>query len=106
MLTLKEFMDCQNSFETETEYGEPQHWVYLKSGRSIEVTYEDIASVNFISENHAFTIRYHCSEKEFDDNDFHGTNGVIEAYCYTKPDMALQCIYNIMRAYHEEESED
>ena len=30
MLTLKEFMDCQNSFETETEYGEPQHWVYLK----------------------------------------------------------------------------
>lgn len=106
MLTLKEFMDCRNSFETETEYGEPQHWIYLKSGRSIEVTYENVSSVNFIPANNSFTIRYHCSEQEFDNDDFHGTIGIIEAYSYVKPDMALQCIYNLMRTYHEEEKED
>ena len=103
MLTLKEFMNYRNSFNSETAYGEPQHWIYLKTGRSIEITHEEYG---LSRKEQMFLIRYHCSEKEYDDGDFQSTNGIIDIFSYVEPSRALQCVYNIMQAYHEKEDDE
>lgn len=70
---LKELMKIADS--TESEYGEPQLWLYLESGRSIEITLE---SYCIPKEKQFFSIRLHCSDDEFDDDVYKKTCGIIE----------------------------
>ena len=41
MLTTKDIENFKETFNDETPLGEPQHWIYLKSGRSLEITHEE-----------------------------------------------------------------
>ena len=41
MLTTKDIENFKETFNDETPLGEPQHWIYPKSGRSIEITHEE-----------------------------------------------------------------
>lgn len=94
-------------YYTETEYGEPQMWVYLKSGRSIEITFE---SYCIAKDNQFFSIRLHCSDNEFNDGLYEGTNGIIEleatdsdSHGFEKiKEDALKEALKIIKAYHEE----
>lgn len=45
----------------ETSFGEPQIWLCLKSGRSIEITFE---SEGLPKEDWFYSVRLHCSEAE------------------------------------------
>lgn len=49
-------------------------WVYLPSGRSIEVVYNSTGG-------EWYCLRLHCTESEFDNGSFEKTLGVIEQYC-------------------------
>lgn len=62
-----------NEFNSETGYGEPQHWITLPYDRSLEITYEDTGD-----DNRYYSWRVHCNEKEFENDDFHSTMGVID----------------------------
>lgn len=48
---------------TETAYGEPQIWIELKSGRSIEITHEQ---EGLSEEDKFYSIRLHCSADKLD----------------------------------------
>lgn len=63
--------------ENETSYGEPQAFVYLENERTIEITKEQ---EGLSEEDYFYSIRLHCSEEEFNNNDYHSTNGIIETY--------------------------
>lgn len=65
-------------FSSETNYGEPQAWLYLENGESIEITYE---KYNLKPKDYFFSIRKHCNEKDFNNDVYHDTMGVIENYC-------------------------
>lgn len=60
-----------------TEYGEPQAWLNLKNGRCIEVTSEQEG----LPENKRFfSVRLHCSEKEYENGAYRESLGVIGTY--------------------------
>ena len=100
MLTIKDIENFKETFNDETIFGEPQHWIYLKSGRSIEVTHEE----NGIPEsNQYFSIRFHCSEEEFDNGNYYETYGVITTLIATTAQDTLNCINAIMRTFKEME---
>lgn len=64
--------------ENETEYGEPQAYIELSRGRNLEVTHEEYG---LQSTHQYYSWRVNCSDKEFDDDMFHKTCGIIdEAY--------------------------
>lgn len=60
-----------------TSYGEPQAWVSLSNGRSIEVTLEQ---EGLAEPEYYYSVRLHCSEREYENNDYYSTNGVIDQY--------------------------
>ena len=100
MLTTKDIENFKETFNDETPLGEPQHWIYLKSGRSIEVTHEE----DGLSENEQyFSIRLHCSEEEFDNGDYYKTCGVITTLTAITAQDTLNCINAIMRTFKEME---
>lgn len=78
MNTREKFRAAMAENETETALGEPQWWVYLKSGRSIEVTLE---SAGLPDKRRYCSVRLHCSEDEFDRDQYHGAVGVIDSQC-------------------------
>ena len=59
-------------FNSETEYGEPQHWITLPYDRSLEIVYEETGD-----DNRYYSWRGHCNETEFDNDDFRSTMGVM-----------------------------
>ena len=59
--------------QTETALGEPQYWLYLQSGRSIEVTLE---SHELSKPEWFYSVRLHCADKEF--GSYHETIGVVD----------------------------
>ena len=61
-----------NEFNSETGYGEPQHWVTLPKDRSLEIVYEETGDGK-----RYYSWRVHCNEQEFEDDVFHSTMGVI-----------------------------
>ncbi len=61
-----------SGFNSETGFGEPQHWMDMPNGRSLEIVWEDTGD-----DKRYYSWRLHCSENEFDNDDFHGTMGVI-----------------------------
>ena len=100
MLTIKDIENFKETFNDETDFGEPQHWIYLKSGRSLEVTHEEYG----LSENEQyFSIRLHCSEEEFDNGEYSNTVGVITTLTATTAQDTLNCINAIMRTFKEME---
>ena len=100
MLTIKDIENFKETFNDETPLGEPQHWIYLKSGRSIEVTHEE----DGLPENKQyFSIRLHCSEEEFDNGEYSSTIGVITTLTATTAQDTLNCIVAIMRTFKEME---
>ena len=100
MLTTKDIENFKETFNDETPLGEPQHWIYLKSGRSIEVTHEE----DGLPENEQyFSIRLHCSEEEFDNGEYSSTVGVITTLIATTAQDTLNCIVAIMRMFKEME---
>ena len=100
MLTIKDVENFKETFNDETDFGEPQHWIYLKSGRSLEITHEEYG----LSENEQyFSIRLHCSEEEFDNMDYYKTCGVITTLIATTAQDTLNCINAIMRTFKEME---
>ena len=100
MLTTKEIENFKETFNDETPLGEPQHWIYLKSGRSLEVTHEE----DGLPENEQyFSIRLHCSEEEFDNGEYSSTIGVITTLIATTAQDVLNCIVAIMRTFKEME---
>ena len=100
MLTTKDIENFKVTFNDETPLGEPQHWIYLKSGRSLEVTHEE----DGLSENKQyFSIRLHCSEEEFDNGEYSSTVGVITTLIATTAQDVLNCIVAIMRTFKEKE---
>ena len=64
--------DCQ------TYLGEPQWWIPLASGRSVEITFE---TAGFTLTTRYCSIRLHCTEAEFDDDIYSGTCGIIDENC-------------------------
>ena len=100
MLTIKDIENFNETFNDETDFGEPQHWIYLKSGRSLEITHEE----DGLPENEQyFSIRLHCSEEEFDNGEYSSTIGVITTLTATTAQDTLNCIVAIMRTFKEKE---
>ena len=100
MLTTKYIENFKETFNDETPLGEPQHWIYLKSGRSLEITHEE----DGLPENEQyFSIRLHCSEEEFDNGDYSSTVGVITTLIATTAQDTLNCINVIMLTFKEME---
>ena len=100
MLTTKDIENFKETFNDETPLGEPQYWIYLKSGRSIEVTHEE----DGLSENEQyFSIRLHCSDEEFDNGEYSNTVGVITTLVASTAQDTLNCIVAIMRTFKEME---
>lgn len=58
-----------NEFNCKTGFDEPQHWMSLPNGRSLEITYEETGD-----DNRYYLWRIHCNEKEFDNY----INGIID----------------------------
>ena len=75
MLTIKDIENFKETFNDETPLGEPQHWIYLKSGRSLEVN----------------------------NGDYYKTCGVITTLTATTAQDTLNCINAIMRTFKEME---
>ena len=100
MLTTKDIENFKETFNDETALGEPQHWIYLKSGRSLEVTHEE----DGLPENEQyFSIRLHCSEEEFYNGEYSNTVGVITTLVASTAQDTLNCINAIMRTFKEME---
>ena len=59
-------------------YNEPQAWIELENGRSIEITNEQ---EGLPKEEYFYSLRLHCTEEEFDNDNFKSTIGVIDTYC-------------------------
>lgn len=78
MNTREAFRAAMAKNETDTALGEPQWWVYLKSGRSIEITLE---SAGLPEKRRYCSVRLHASDDEFDHDEYHDTVGVITTQC-------------------------
>ena len=76
-ITLDQFRELANS---ETEYGEPQLWVNLPKGRSLEITHEEYG---LKKTDMYFSARLHCSDEEFDRGMYHATCGVLDTWTST-----------------------
>ena len=80
MKTMQEILnDIKIQFQTnENGFGEPQAWVYLEDkDRSIEIVQE---KDGLPEDEEFYSLRLHCSEEEFENDDFHSTIGVVEVY--------------------------
>lgn len=66
---------AEMEFDCETAYGEPQGWIYLKDGSSLEITFE---SNGLLAPERYYSLRHHCSEKDFENDVYHSTMGIIE----------------------------
>lgn len=64
-------------FDSCTAFGEPQAWVYLKDGTSLEITHEE---EGLPDDKQYYSIRLHCSEEDFENDLYHKTMGVIDSY--------------------------
>lgn len=62
-----------NEFNSETGFGEPQHWMSLPYDRGLEIVYEETGD-----DNRYYSWRVHCNGEEYDNDDFHSTMGVID----------------------------
>lgn len=87
-------LDILKQYETETNYGEPQYWIYLESGRSIEVTLEQ---EGLEEKDWFYCIRYHCSAEEYQNQDFRNTDGIIDVINEEKNSTNYNAMDDVLR---------
>ena len=88
-MTIDEMLaDIRNQFEAEDNFngwGEPQAWIYLDNGRSIEIVHEEEC---LPPDEQYFSVMLHCTDDEFDNRSFYKTIGVIDDDCsYDTPNV-------------------
>lgn len=74
-------LEVKRQFENEencTDYGEPQAWIYLDNGRSIEIVHEE---EGLDDDEQFFGVYLHCADEEYNNRYFYKTVGVIEDVC-------------------------
>lgn len=59
---------------TENALGEPQLFLYCENNRYLEIAKEQYG---LLPEDEFYSIRYNCSDEEYDDDKF-GNNGIID----------------------------
>ena len=100
MLTTKDIENFRETFNDETPLGEPQYWIYLKSGRSLEITHEEYG---LSEDKQFFSIRLHSTDEEFYNGEYSNTVGVITTLVASTAQETLNCINAIMRTFKEME---
>ena len=100
MLTTKDIENFRKTFNDETPLGEPQYWIYLKSGRSLEITHEEYG---LSEDKQFFSIRLHSTDEEFYNGEYSNTVGVITTLVASTAQDTLNCINAIMRTFKEME---
>ena len=100
MLTTKDIENFRETFNDETPLGEPQYWIYLKSGRSLEITHEEYG---LSEDKQFFSIRLHSTDEEFYNGEYSNTVGVITTLVASTAQGTLNCINAIMRTFKEME---
>lgn len=99
--------DHMRQEDSQTYLGEPQWWIYLESGRSVEITYE---TAGLALTDRYCSVRLHCTEEEFDNDIYHSTLGVIDKACTQNIndrsedelfDEAAVIAANLIAAHHE-----
>ena len=100
MLTTKDIENFRETFNDETPLGEPQYWIYLKSGRSLEITHEEYG---LSEDKQFFSIRLHSTDEEFYNEEYSNTVGVITTLVASTAQETLNCINAIMRTFKEME---
>ena len=88
----------QNEVE-QTPLGEPQVWLSLESGRSVEITLE---SDGLPEEEWYYSVRLHCSEEEFDKGEYESTMGVIDSLIGSCIDSAATALGMLLDMHDEE----
>ena len=77
-MTIDEMLaDIRNQFESEenyTAYGEPEAWIYLENGRSIQIVYY---KKGISPDYQFFSVVLHCSEDEYNNGYYHETRGLM-----------------------------
>ena len=100
MIDFARFIEYQfENNSSETSYGEPQIWIEFKSGRSVEIVHEQYG---LAEEEWYYSMRYHCNQKEYELDKYHGTMGVIEAWCVDRTIDMADHLSSILDRYHEE----
>lgn len=95
---MKNVMNQMMKNESETALGEPQYWIYLTDGRSIEITLE---SDGLAVEDQYYSIRLHCSDTDFDNDTYHSTCGVIDQYATENTTFSdiLPIVYDVLQSH-------
>lgn len=77
-MTIDEMLaDIRNQFELEencTPFGEPEAWVCLENGRSVQIVHEE---EGLSSDYQFFSVRLHCSDDEYDNGYYNESFGMI-----------------------------
>ena len=72
------------AMENTNVHGEPQAFISLENGRSIEITLE---KEGLSEEDFFYSGRLHCTEEEFDNNAFPSTMGILNQECTENADI-------------------
>ena len=88
-MTIDEMLtDIRNQFESEdncTACGEPEAWVYLENGRSVQIVHEE---EGLLPDSQYFSVSLHCTDDEYDNGYCHGSCGMISSSCsYDTPNV-------------------
>ena len=75
ILQLVKMPKTLDEFNSETSYGEPQHFIPLPNLRNLEIVHEESG---LDEKEQYFSWRVHCSEEEFENDKFRGTMGIID----------------------------
>ena len=75
LLQLANMPENLEEFNSETSYGEPQHFMSLPNLRSLEIVHEESG---LDEKEQYYSWRIHCSDEEFDADKFRGTMGIID----------------------------
>ena len=79
-----------------TEYGEPQLWLYLSDGTSIEVTQEQ---EGLKEEEYYFSVRHHCSDEDYDNGFYKSTCGIIDTAVFSNIGDLREYLRAMLRAW-------
>jgi len=79
LLANKIISDVKKQFEEgyTTDYGEPQAYIKLENGRSIEITHEQ---EDLPEDEYYYSVKLNCNSAEYDDKEYSLTDGVIDQY--------------------------
>ncbi len=91
----------EEKFQSEVEHtplGEPQIWLSLESGRSVEITFE---SNGLPEEDCYYSVRLHCSEEEFNRGEYEFTMGIIDSLIGSCIDSASTALCMLLDMHNE-----